>query len=81
MTPTERPVRHKVLLVDDDDAVRDMMTVTLEHKGFEVVAAANVTQALRLIATETVDALITDLHMPAMVLQCLARCATLNRTH
>jgi CheY-like chemotaxis protein len=33
MTPTERPIRHKVLLVDDDDAVRDMMTVTLEHKG------------------------------------------------
>ena len=64
MTPTERPIRHKVLLVDDDAAVRDMMTVTLEHKGFEVVAAANVTQALRLIATETFDALITDLHMP-----------------
>ena len=64
MTPTERLIRHKVLLVDDDDAVRAMMTVTLEHKGFEVVAAANVTQALRLIATETFDALITDLHMP-----------------
>jgi DNA-binding NtrC family response regulator len=29
-----------------------------------VVAAANVTDALRLIATETFDALITDLHMP-----------------
>jgi YesN/AraC family two-component response regulator len=28
------------------------------------VAAANVTQALRLIATEAFDALITDLHMP-----------------
>jgi len=38
MTPTERRIAHKVLLVDDDDAVRDMMTVTLEHKGFAVVA-------------------------------------------
>ena len=46
------------------DAVRDMMTVTLEHKGFEVVAAANVPDALRLIATDTFDALITDLRMP-----------------
>ncbi len=64
MTSTERSDSHKVLLVDDDEAVRDMMTVTLEHKGFEVVAAANVTQALRLIATDTFDALITDLHMP-----------------
>jgi DNA-binding response OmpR family regulator len=64
MTSTERSNSHNVLLVDDDDAVRDMMTVTLEHKGFEVVAAANVPEALRLIATDTFDALITDLHMP-----------------
>lgn len=49
--PTERPVVHKVLLVDDDDAVRDMMTVTLEGYGFEVIAATNVTDALRSIAS------------------------------
>src|ERR1700730_10404774 len=65
MTPSERPISHKVLLVDDDDAIRDMMTATLEHKGFGVVAAANVTQALKLITTESFDALITDLHMPS----------------
>src|SRR6202040_59891 len=64
MTPTERPISHKVLLVDDDDAIRDMMTATLEHKGFGVVAAANVTEALKLIVTESFDVLITDLHMP-----------------
>ena len=64
MTPTERPIFHKVLLVDDDDAVRDMMTVTLEHKGFDVLAATNVTEALKLITTESFDVLITDLHMP-----------------
>ncbi len=64
MTPTELPVAHKILLVDDDDAVRDMMTATLENKGFEVVAAASVTQALTSIATESFDVLITDLHMP-----------------
>jgi DNA-binding response OmpR family regulator len=63
MTPTE-PVTHKVLLVDDDDAVRDMMIVTLKHKGFEVVAASNVPEALKHIATDTFDVLITDLHMP-----------------
>jgi DNA-binding NtrC family response regulator len=62
-SPTEQPVSHRVLLVDDDDAVRDMMNATLEHKGFEVVAATNVTDGLRLIATESFDVLITDLHM------------------
>jgi DNA-binding response OmpR family regulator len=64
MTPTEPTVAHKVLLVDDDDAVRSMMYATLEHKGFEVIAAASVTEALRHIATESFDVLITDLHMP-----------------
>jgi hypothetical protein len=34
MTPTERPVSHRVLLVDDDEAVRSMMNATLERKGF-----------------------------------------------
>lgn len=63
MTLTER-ISHKVLLVDDDDAVRNMMTVTLEHKGFTVVAAANVPDALKHIATDSFDVLITDLHMP-----------------
>ena len=78
MTPTERPImpfpsvvpsapiaRHRVLLVDDDDAVRDMMAATLERKGFGVVAATNVTEALKLVTTETFDVLITDLHMPS----------------
>jgi DNA-binding response OmpR family regulator len=64
MTPTEPPLARKVLLVDDDDAVRAMMTVALERKGFDVVAAAGVAEALRHIATESFDVLITDLHMP-----------------
>ena len=64
MTPPELSAVHKVLLVDDDDAVRAMMNTTLRRKGFEVVAAANVTEALRHIATESFDVLITDLHMP-----------------
>jgi DNA-binding NtrC family response regulator len=55
---------HRVLLVDDDSAVLAMMSQGLERKGFEVVAASSVTEALRRIATETFDVLITDLHMP-----------------
>src|SRR5579864_1437373 len=76
MTPTERSVGtspskaasertgHRVLLVDDDEAVRDMMTMTLEGYGFKVTAATNVTESLKLITTEAFDVLITDLHMP-----------------
>jgi DNA-binding response OmpR family regulator len=63
-TPTKQPVTHRVLLVDDDDCVREMMSVTLERKGFDVVATAGVIEALRHIAAESFDVLITDLHMP-----------------
>jgi DNA-binding response OmpR family regulator len=40
------------------------MTRALELKGYEVVAAANLPQALRLIVTESFDVLVTDLHVP-----------------
>jgi len=52
------------LLVDDDAAVRSMMTQGLERKGFEVVGADGVTEALRQIADASFDVLISDLHMP-----------------
>src|SRR5580698_3381915 len=64
MTEMITSVPHRVLLVDDDENVREMMKMTLEVKGFGVIAAASVTQALQLISTEKFDVLITDLHMP-----------------
>jgi CheY-like chemotaxis protein len=76
MTELKATVSHRVLLVDDDDQMREMMTLTLEHKGFDVVPAATVNEALRLISTERFDVLLTDLHMPnpsdgfAVVTQC-----------
>jgi DNA-binding response OmpR family regulator len=54
----------QVPLVDDDDAVRGMMSEMLERKAFQVVAAASVTAALAHIATDNFDVLITGLHMP-----------------
>jgi DNA-binding response OmpR family regulator len=64
MTPAEPDTAHRVLLVDDDSAILAMMNQGLERKGFEVVTASSVTEALRRIATESFDVLITDLHMP-----------------
>ena len=54
----------RVLVVDDDDGVRMMMEAGLERDGFEVVTASNVSDALRHIATEHFDVLLSDLHMP-----------------
>jgi DNA-binding response OmpR family regulator len=54
----------RILVAEDDDAVRTMLQATLERDGFEVVTVANVRDALRYIATENFDAVLSDLHMP-----------------
>jgi DNA-binding response OmpR family regulator len=64
MGQIRQSIAHKVLLVDDDGAVRVMMRESLTRKGFEVVTASSVPEALRYIADESFDVLITDLHMP-----------------
>src|SRR5476649_892572 len=64
MVSTATQGAHRILLVDDDTAVREVMAQGLQRKGFEVVAAANVTEALARIASESFNVLITDLHMP-----------------
>jgi DNA-binding response OmpR family regulator len=62
--PSEVPAAPRVLLVDDDETVLDVLTQVLEHDGFEVSSAPNVNQALVLIAAQTFDVLVSDLHMP-----------------
>ncbi|MGA3211008.1 MAG: response regulator, partial [Terriglobales bacterium] len=64
MAVNERSTVHKILLVDDDDAVLAMTSAMLESRGFEVTVAGSVTEALRHIASRSFDVLITDLHMP-----------------
>jgi CheY-like chemotaxis protein len=54
----------RVLLADDDDAVRGMLQEALQRDGFEVIAAAGVREALGHIAAEDFDVLLSDLHMP-----------------
>jgi DNA-binding response OmpR family regulator len=54
----------RVLIVEDDDAVRMMLQEGLQRDGFEVVVASNVRDALSHIASETFDVLLSDLHMP-----------------
>jgi DNA-binding response OmpR family regulator len=61
---TERKSAPTVLLVDDDEAVREMMYRKLIGEGFEVVPVGSVMEALKLITTVKFDVLITDLHMP-----------------
>ena len=54
----------KILLVDDDEMVRLTLSELLEDSGFAVTTAANVTEALKYISSQTFEVLLSDLHMP-----------------
>jgi CheY-like chemotaxis protein len=54
----------KILLVDDDKVVLSTASEVLASRGFEVVQASSVPEALKLITSQTFDVLVSDLHMP-----------------
>src|SRR5664279_347590 len=54
----------KLLLVDDDEIVLQLLAAVMEHNGFEIKTASNVPDALKLISAETFEVLLSDLHMP-----------------
>ena len=57
----------RVLVVDGEDLVREVVAECLEDAGFETLVATNGTEALALLAAgEEVDILVTDLSMPYM---------------
>lgn len=57
--------RKRVLVVEDDDAIRDMLAQMLGTMGFEVTAVPDGTAAIHVLGNDTAfDLLITDFHMP-----------------
>lgn len=56
--------KQRILLVDDNDDIRETYQIGLQNRGFEIVPASSVSDALRLISTEKFDVLLSDLHMP-----------------
>ncbi|GER93262.1 hybrid sensor histidine kinase/response regulator [hot springs metagenome] len=59
--------KQKVLLVDDDIFVREMLSVVLDDKGYVVSDADNGKAALQKYAADpSIDLIITDMNMPEM---------------
>jgi len=55
-----------VLIVDDDEDLREMVTLKLHRCGFTVRAAANGDEALRAVAELAPDVVLLDIMMPGM---------------
>ena len=63
----QKPSGHKVLLVDDESALRELMGIRLQNVGFDVEEAANGYEALEKVIHGKYDALILDINMPGML--------------
>ena len=53
-----------ILVVDNDQDVRDMLRELISHMGHNVLTADRAYQALQIIEQESVDVLLLDIHMP-----------------
>ncbi len=53
-----------ILVVDDDDGVRENLAELFEVVGYSVLTAANATEAMEKLAVHDVDLLLTDYRMP-----------------
>ncbi len=55
-----------VLVVDDQEEVRNLVSEVLETKGYRVLSCAGADDAIRVAAAEKIDLLLTDVVMPGM---------------
>ncbi len=56
----------KILIVDDEQGMRELLEILLVREGYKVVTAADAVKAIQLCRKDTFDLIITDLRMPNM---------------
>jgi len=56
----------KILVVDDEQSMRDFLSIMLKKDGYDVVAAENGGDALKAVQAEIFDLVISDVKMPGM---------------
>ncbi len=54
----------RILIIDDEKDIRDLLRVLLETKGYEVVEAENGDEGLRVFRSMPIDLVMTDILMP-----------------
>lgn len=54
----------KILIVEDNDMNRDMLSRRLERRGFEIATAADGLQGLEMARTENPDLILMDMSLP-----------------
>ena len=56
----------RILVVDDEDAIRNLLQEELTEEGYEVLTATNARDALKMVEAEPLDLVVLDIRMPGM---------------
>lgn len=56
----------KILLIDDDEMLQELIAITIECEGHEVLKADNGRSGLEIVDQQHVDLIILDMMMPVM---------------
>lgn len=56
----------KIMIVDDEESLIELVTAVLEQEGYEVIAAMNGEEALEKLKTVKPDLILLDMMMPGM---------------
>jgi two-component system response regulator MprA len=57
-------MRKRILVVDDDDAVREALMNALSYENFYPMGASNGDEALEMVASQRVELVLLDINMP-----------------
>lgn len=66
MIPKTEDTKRNVLVVDDEDTLRLLLSTCLEDSGFNTASAENGVQCLKLLQSYVPDLILLDVHMPVM---------------
>ncbi len=58
--------RKKILVVDDEEDVRETLGTVLENLNYQALLAADGEEALSVVKNQRVDVVLSDLYMPGM---------------
>lgn len=56
----------RILVVDDEEQVRELAVHVLTRAGYSVVSAASAAEALEVVAAESIDLVVSDVVMPGL---------------
>jgi len=60
----EPATKARILIVDDEPSMREMLRIVLRRDGYDVTVAANGTEALDILQRDRMDLLLSDIRMP-----------------